>query len=86
MFGSVAFMVQGNMACGVIGDDLIVRIPPKRYEDTLTKPHVRTMDITRRGMHGWVVGGPEDTPTEGTAKVKEHIGNGTLGFAISTHI
>jgi len=21
-----------------------------------------------------------------TAKVKEHIGNGTLGFAISTHI
>ena len=61
MFGGVAFMVQGNMACGVMGDDLIVRVPPERYEDTLTKPHVRTMDMTRRRMRGWVVVGPEAT-------------------------
>ena len=35
MFGGVAFIVQGNMACGVIESDLIVRVPPDRYEAIL---------------------------------------------------
>ena len=26
MFGGLAFLVSGNMACGVRGDDLIVRM------------------------------------------------------------
>ncbi|MBS1878366.1 MAG: TfoX/Sxy family protein, partial [Actinobacteria bacterium] len=26
MFGGVAFMLAGNMCCGVIGDDLMVRL------------------------------------------------------------
>jgi TfoX N-terminal domain len=26
MFGGLAFLVHGNMACGVRGDDLIVRV------------------------------------------------------------
>jgi hypothetical protein len=28
MFGGLAFLVHGNMACGVRGDDLIVRLAP----------------------------------------------------------
>ena len=26
MFGGIAFMLAGNMACGVLGEDLIVRL------------------------------------------------------------
>ena len=28
MFGGLAFLLHGNMACGVRGEDLIVRVPP----------------------------------------------------------
>jgi TfoX/Sxy family transcriptional regulator of competence genes len=31
MFGGIAFMIGGNMACGVIGDDLIVRVGAAQY-------------------------------------------------------
>jgi hypothetical protein len=30
MFDGLAFLLHGNMACGVRGDDLIVRWPPRR--------------------------------------------------------
>ena len=56
MFGGVAFMAQGNMACGVNKDDLIVRVPPEEYEAMLARPNVRPMDMTARPMRGWVVG------------------------------
>ena len=29
MFGGICFMVDGNMACGVIGYDVIVRVGPQ---------------------------------------------------------
>jgi hypothetical protein len=32
MFGELAFLVYGNMACGVRGDDLIVRIAAERAD------------------------------------------------------
>ena len=28
MFGGLAFMVNGNMACGIVGDELMVRVGP----------------------------------------------------------
>ena len=31
MFGGLAFMLRGNMACGVIGTDVIVRVPKDTY-------------------------------------------------------
>jgi hypothetical protein len=55
MFGGTGFLVQGNMACGVYGDDMIVRIGPGGYEDALARPHVRVFDITGRPMSGWVM-------------------------------
>ena len=61
MFGGVAVMLQGNLACGVLGNDLMVRVPKDEYEATLTQPHVREMDFTGRPMRGWVVVGPEAT-------------------------
>ncbi len=54
MFGGVAFMVSGNMACGVTSDELMVRVGPDNYEDALNCPHARPMDFTGRPMRGMV--------------------------------
>ena len=55
MFGGLAFLVNGNMACGVAGgDDLMVRVGPDNHEDALSRPHARPMDFTGRPMRGMV--------------------------------
>ena len=54
MFGGIAFMVRGNMCCGVIGDRLMLRVGPKGYETALSRPHARAMDFTERPMKGMV--------------------------------
>ena len=68
MFGGVGFMVQGNMACGVNKNDLIIRVGPERYEEALTQPHVSVFDLTGRPMKGWVVVGPEGYETDEALK------------------
>jgi hypothetical protein len=55
MFGGVGFMVRGNMACGLHGDDLIVRVGPDRYEAALAEANTRPFDMTGRPMRGWIV-------------------------------
>jgi TfoX/Sxy family transcriptional regulator of competence genes len=55
MFGGVGFMLRGNMACGVIGEELIVRVGPDAYEEALAAPHTQPFDMTGRPMRGWVV-------------------------------
>ena len=35
MFGGLAFMVNTHLACGVIHDDLLVRVGKENYEDAL---------------------------------------------------
>jgi TfoX/Sxy family transcriptional regulator of competence genes len=50
MFGGIAFMIAGNMACGVIGDDLMVRLGAEDAEKALAEPHVRPMDFTGKPM------------------------------------
>ncbi len=54
MFGGVCFTLNGNMACGVVNTDLMVRVGPHRYADALRQPHVREMDFTGRAMKGYV--------------------------------
>ena len=58
MFGGVGFMFQGNMACGVLGEDLIVRVGPDGYEAALARPHAHVFDFSGRPMRGWVTVGP----------------------------
>jgi TfoX/Sxy family transcriptional regulator of competence genes len=64
MFGGIAFMLSGNMATGVIRDDLIVRLDPEEGERALAEPHVRMFDLTGRPMTGFVLVGREATATE----------------------
>lgn len=54
MFGGLAFMLNGNMACGLIKEDLMVRVGPKNYEEVLSKPHARKMEFTGRPMKGFI--------------------------------
>ena len=61
MFGGLAFMLQGNLACCVLNDDLIVRVPKNAYAAALAEPHVREMDYAGRPMRGWVMVGPGAT-------------------------
>ena len=35
MFGGLAFMLSGNMCCGVIGDELMARVGPEQYAAAL---------------------------------------------------
>jgi len=54
MFGGIAFMLNGNMCCGVINDLLMARVGRDRYEASLALPHVRPMDFTGKPMRGYV--------------------------------
>jgi TfoX/Sxy family transcriptional regulator of competence genes len=59
MFGGLAFMVGGNMCCGVIGSDAMLRLGEDRADAALDEPHTRPMDFTGRPMKGMVyVGAP----------------------------
>lgn len=41
MFGGLAFPVDGNMACGVRGEDLIVRVATAEADAALGEPGAR---------------------------------------------
>lgn len=58
MFGGVAFLLDGKMCVGVVGDDLIVRAGTERYAAALSNQHARPMDFTGRPMRGWVYVAP----------------------------
>ena len=58
LFGGIGFMLQGNMACGVNKDDLVVRVGPEGYEQAVIRPYTRPFDITGKPMKGWVLVGP----------------------------
>lgn len=59
MFGGIGFLLDGNMLCGLLNEDLIVRVGPARYAESLARPYTRVFDLTGRVMGGWVVVGPE---------------------------
>jgi TfoX/Sxy family transcriptional regulator of competence genes len=64
MFGGIAFMIGGNMAVGVIGDDLMVRLEPADAERALAEPHTRPMDFTGRPMKNMVFVDPAGTASD----------------------
>ena len=65
MFGGVGFMLRGNMACGVQGDDLIVRVGADQDGAALSQPHVRPFMVTPgKPMKGWVFVAPKGCETD----------------------
>lgn len=58
MFGGVALLLRGSMACGVIGGDLVVRVGHDAADDALRRPHARPMDFTGKPLRGFVYVAP----------------------------
>jgi len=54
MFGGLAFLVGGHMACGIVGEELMVRLGDEGADAALDQPHVRPMDFTGRPMRTMV--------------------------------
>jgi TfoX/Sxy family transcriptional regulator of competence genes len=54
MFGGWGVTIRGNMAVGVMENDLIVRVGPDAFADALTRSGARPFDFTGRSMTGWV--------------------------------
>ncbi len=64
MFGGVAFLLDGKMFVGIVKDDLMVRVGPERYEESLQGAHVRPMDFTGKPMLGYVYVAPDGVEEE----------------------
>jgi TfoX/Sxy family transcriptional regulator of competence genes len=59
MFGGLGFLVGGNMAVGIRGDDLMVRVGPEGADAALEQPHARRSFMGEREMKGWILVAPE---------------------------
>ena len=64
MFGGLAFLYRGRMCCGIVGSDLMVRIPDDEFNAVMRGRHVRPMDFTSKPVRGFVYVSP---PGFGTA-------------------
>jgi TfoX/Sxy family transcriptional regulator of competence genes len=80
MFGVVGFLVNGNMACGVHKNNMIVRVGPEKHAWAQAQPHTRPFDMTGRPMSGWVEVEPPGCATESALKAWVDLG---LTFAQS---
>ena len=54
MFGGLTFMVARQMCCGVLKNDLVVRIDPTEFDALVAQPHVRPFDFSGRPTQGMV--------------------------------
>src|SRR5438093_1102310 len=54
MFGGLAFLCRGRMCCGIVGSDLMVRVPDNEFEAIMRARHVRPMDFTGKPLRGFV--------------------------------
>lgn len=64
MFGGIAFMINGNMALCVSGDDLIVRAGLARFEAALEMRGADLFRPTGKPMTGWVKVAPDGLQLE----------------------
>jgi len=64
MFGGIAFLLNGNMCCGVHKEDMIVRLDPEQTEEALSERHARAFDLTGRPMKGWLLVAGEGVVTD----------------------
>jgi len=65
MFGGMAFLIGGNMCCGVMGEDLLVRVGPEAGPSALAEPAARPFEMGQRGPSaGFILVGPDGTATD----------------------
>jgi TfoX/Sxy family transcriptional regulator of competence genes len=54
MFGGLCFLLHGNLCCGVLKGELVLRVEPEGAQELLKRPHTRPMDFTGRALKGFV--------------------------------
>ena len=54
MFGGLTFLYRGLMCCGIVGSDLMVRVPDDEFNAVVRRRHVRPMDFTGKPLRGFV--------------------------------
>ena len=59
MFGGLAVLLDGNMAVGVSGEELMVRVGIDDFDEALTNEGVRPFDMSGKRMNGWILVGGE---------------------------
>jgi len=59
MFGGLCFLLGGNMCCGIVGEELMLRVGPEAYAAALARDHAREMDFTGRALKGMVYVGAD---------------------------
>lgn len=57
-------MLRGNMCCGVLSDELILRLGSEKAERALKSPHTRPFDFTGRPMKGLIIVTPRGHKTD----------------------
>jgi hypothetical protein len=77
MFGGLGWMIGGNMACGLMADGLLVRVPTGETEEALGRPHVREFGFPgRKPMRGFVLVEPDGLADEAELAAWVDIGAG----------
>lgn len=59
MFGGLAFLLNGHLLVGILGETLMARVGAANYDDALRQAHVRVMDFSGKPMRGYVFVDPE---------------------------
>ncbi|GMQ94249.1 MAG: TfoX/Sxy family protein [Acidimicrobiia bacterium] len=59
MFGGIAFLLDGNMAVCVSGEELMVRVGKDDVDAALALDDVRPFDMSGKRMAGWILVGGE---------------------------
>jgi len=57
-------MYKGKMSCGIVKEDLMVRVVPEKYESSLKMPYCRVMDFTGKVLKGFLYVGKDGIQTE----------------------
>jgi TfoX/Sxy family transcriptional regulator of competence genes len=64
MFGGLSFLRDRRMCCGIVGEDLVVRVLDKEMPSVLRRAHVRPMDLTGKPLRGFVYVAPDEIATD----------------------
>src|SRR5689334_5265581 len=65
MFGGIAFMWKDKMFCGIIKDDMMVRVLEERYDELVERDYARPMDFVKaRPMRGFIYVSPDGLKSE----------------------
>ena len=64
MFGGITFLLNGNMCCGVVNEDIVLRLGEAGATRALKRSHSRPMDFTGKPIKSMVYVAPKGFQTD----------------------